>query len=151
MMIDTAEYRLCSLMMTGTVGVQLCSLMITGTAGVQLCSLMITCTAGVRCEQNLQEQVRMECRALCCTLEPATRYMPHVKFCAGHYAARWSKPLGTCIPARVAMCGFMAVYDYIGYISHYSLGMVTRTSLTLYLQRRYLIYTILHCAYSGNV
>jgi len=46
------------------------------------------------------------------------------------------------------MCGFMDVYMTE---SHYSLGMVTRTWSTLYLQRQFLIYTILHCAYSGNV
>jgi hypothetical protein len=40
---------------------------------------------------------------------------------------------------------------YVEYITHYSLGMVTRTWSTLYLQRQYLIYTILYCAYSGNV
>ncbi len=38
------------------------------------------------------------------------------------------------------------------WLSHtISLGMVTRTWSTLYLQRQFLIYTILHCGYSGNV
>ncbi len=46
------------------------------------------------------------------------------------------------------LCGFM---DWYMTESHYSLGMVTRTWSTLYLQRRFLIYTILHCAYSCNV
>ncbi len=46
------------------------------------------------------------------------------------------------------LCGFMVVYMTE---SHYSLGMVTRTWSTLYSQWQFLIYTILHCAYSGNV
>ncbi len=47
---------------------------------------------------------------------------------------------------------FVRVYGYIYMTeSHYSLGMVTRTWSTLYLQRQFLIYTILHCTYSGNV
>jgi hypothetical protein len=46
------------------------------------------------------------------------------------------------------LCGFNDVYMTE---SHYSLGMVTGTWSTLYLQRQFLIYTILHCAYSGNV
>ncbi len=96
MFTGTAGVQLCSLMIIGTAGVQLCSLMMTGTAGVQavyphddwycrstvhLCSLMVTGTAGVQCEQNIQEQVRVECWALCCTLEPATRYVHYVKLC----------------------------------------------------------------------
>ncbi len=47
-----------------------------------------------------------------------------------------------------SVCGFMVWYMTE---SHYSLGMVTRTWSTLYLQRQFLIYTILRCTYSGNV
>jgi hypothetical protein len=60
--------------------------------------------------------------------------------------SRASTTAGT-VRERV-LCGFMVVYMTE---SHYSLGKVTRTWSTLYLQRRFLIYTILHCAYSGKV
>jgi hypothetical protein len=46
------------------------------------------------------------------------------------------------------LCGFK---DICGYITLCSLGMVTRFWSTLYLQWQYLIYAILHCAYSGDV
>ncbi len=40
------------------------------------------------------------------------------------------------------------IYDYITLCS---LGMVTRTWSTLYSQWQYLIYSMLRCAYNGNV
>jgi hypothetical protein len=43
------------------------------------------------------------------------------------------------------------LWMYIMYFTHYSLDVVTRLCSTLYSQWQYLIYTILHCAYSGNV
>jgi hypothetical protein len=46
------------------------------------------------------------------------------------------------------LCGFK---DIFGISSLCSLGMVTRTWSTLYLQRQFLIYAILHCGHSGNV
>ena len=47
-----------------------------------------------------------------------------------------------------AVCGFKDIWWYI---THYSLGMITRTWSTLYLQRQFLIYAILHCGHSGKV
>ena len=49
---------------------------------------------------------------------------------------------------------FVVRFCFVLYVvlSHWvHLVMVTRTWSTLYLQRQFLIYTILHCAYSGNV
>ncbi len=56
--------------------------------------------------------------------------------------------MGMEVMLRDVLCGFMDVYMTE---SHYSLGMVTRTWSTLYLQRRFLIYTVLLRAYRGNV
>ena len=45
---------------------------------------------------------------------------------------------------KILLCGFKYM---LRYITLCSLGMVTRTWSTLYLQRQFLIYTILHCGY----
>ena len=60
---------------------------------------------------------------------------------------RWNS-FRVCSVWNKILCGFKDVYMTE---SHYSLGMVTRSWSTLYLQWQFLIYTILHCAYSGNV
>jgi hypothetical protein len=43
------------------------------------------------------------------------------------------------------------LWIYVVYITQCSLGMITRSCSTLYSQWQYLIYTVLRCAYSGNV
>jgi hypothetical protein len=46
-------------------------------------------------------------------------------------------------------CAGLWIYGV--YITHFSLGMITRSCSTLYSQWQYLIYTTLRCAYSDNV